>query len=254
MSRRNWQPDELLLVLHLYCRTPFGKLHRRNPEIKRLAEYIGRTPGAVAMKAGNFGYLDPFLQQKGLSSVAEADRVLWERFLNNRQTVALEAETLFERYDAEAKDNTPLGIADPPLPTGPTEITEQVKVRRVQGFFRRAVMARFDNQCAVSGLKLKALIVASHIIPWSKDEERRADPANGIALNSLYDKAFDEGYMTFDEDLRVCLAKDLKSHLEDSALCKRLLDVEGFPMRTRNFKPDPKAMEYHRDHCFEKYK
>jgi putative restriction endonuclease len=50
----NWQEDELLLTLHLYCRAPFGKLHQSNPNIIQLAQIIGRTPSAVAIKACSF--------------------------------------------------------------------------------------------------------------------------------------------------------------------------------------------------------
>lgn len=49
----NWQEDELLLTLHLYCRTAFGKLHNRNPDVIQLANAIGRTASAVALKATN---------------------------------------------------------------------------------------------------------------------------------------------------------------------------------------------------------
>lgn len=55
----DWQEDELLLTLHLYCRTPFGKLHKTNPDIIQLANTIGRSPSAVALKAVNFASLDP---------------------------------------------------------------------------------------------------------------------------------------------------------------------------------------------------
>jgi putative restriction endonuclease len=49
----NWQEDELLLTLHLYCRTAFGKLHQTNPEIIKLADIIGRTPSAVAINVNS---------------------------------------------------------------------------------------------------------------------------------------------------------------------------------------------------------
>lgn len=45
----NWQEDELLLTLHLYCRTPFGKLHQTNPEIIKLAQIFSRTPAAASV-------------------------------------------------------------------------------------------------------------------------------------------------------------------------------------------------------------
>ena len=54
------------------------------------------------------------------------------------------------------------------------------------------------------------LLNASHIIPWSKDIARRADPCNGIALNALYDRAFDRGLITFDESFRQVLCHAYK--------------------------------------------
>jgi putative restriction endonuclease len=45
MERIGWTRDQLLIALRLYMRTPFGKLHGRNPEIVSLAAAIGRTPG-----------------------------------------------------------------------------------------------------------------------------------------------------------------------------------------------------------------
>lgn len=48
-----WTRGEQLIALRLYMRTPFGRLHAKNPEIISLAGHLGRTPGALAMKAGD---------------------------------------------------------------------------------------------------------------------------------------------------------------------------------------------------------
>jgi predicted restriction endonuclease len=37
------------------------------------------------------------------------------------------------------------------------------------------------------------MLNASHIIPWSIDEKRRADPGNGLALCAFHDRAFERG-------------------------------------------------------------
>src|SRR5690606_19083438 len=92
----HWTEDELLLTLHLYCRTAFGKLHRHNPDIIQLANIIGRTPSAVAMKACNFASLDPALSQKGLHGASKADRALWNAFMQNATDIAEQAEALYE--------------------------------------------------------------------------------------------------------------------------------------------------------------
>jgi putative restriction endonuclease len=84
----NWQEDELLLTLHLYCRTAFGKLHHRNPDFIQLAQAIGRTASAVAFKATNFASLDESIPQKGMSNTSKADRALWVAFMENSTEVA----------------------------------------------------------------------------------------------------------------------------------------------------------------------
>ena len=88
----NWKENELLLALHLYCRLPFGKLHQSNPDVIQIAQVIGRTPSAVAMKACNFASLDPALSQKGLAGASKADRALWDAFMNDSTAIAEQAE------------------------------------------------------------------------------------------------------------------------------------------------------------------
>lgn len=227
----NWQEDELLLTLHLYCRTPFGKLHQTNPEIIKLANIIGRTPSAVAMKACNFASLDPALAlalaQKGLAGASKADRALWDAFMTNATDVADKAEALYETRVLPTEPIT--AETEKPLvfPTGPTETIREVKVRRVQRFFRQTVLESYNNRCAISGLAIPELLVASHIIPWAEDESRRADPTNGIALNALYDKAFDRGLITIDENYRLVVSNSLKREKIDDVVKRYFTALEG---------------------------
>lgn len=108
IERKAWSQEELLLVFRLYCRTSFGRLHQRNPEIIELARQIGRTPGAVAMKACNFASLDPQQQErriKALGNVRRADRELWEAFLNDSESVAQEAEAVYVTIAGKESDD-----------------------------------------------------------------------------------------------------------------------------------------------------
>ncbi|ARU28496.1 HNH endonuclease [Cellvibrio sp. PSBB006] len=244
----NWKEDELLLALHLYCRLPFGKLHQSNPDVIQLAQIIGRTPSAVAMKACNFASLDPALSQKGLAGASKADRALWDAFMNDSTAIAEQAEALYENK-VESEINK--GVTKPSLPGGTTETIREVKVRRVQRFFRQAVMQSYDYRCAISGLAMPELLVASHIIPWAANEKRRADPTNGIALNALYDKAFDKGLITFDEDLRVTLSGRLKEKMDGFLFSSSLLSIEGTSLKVpEKFLPDNAALTYHRENIF----
>ena len=70
-----------------------------------------------------------------------------------------------------------------------------VKVRVNQSFFRNTVLASYENKCCITGISIPDFLVASHIIPWSKDEKNRLNPENGLCLNSIHDKAFDKGFI-----------------------------------------------------------
>lgn len=277
-KRVAWSRDELLLAFRLYCRTPFGRLHQRNPDIIELGRLLNRTASAVGMKACNFASLDPVQQARqiaALGNVSRADRLLWDEFQANPEAVAAEAEAAYERLAALAAPVQADATAEPdlPLPTakpfrgeagdGPTEAARLVRTRRVQSFFRAAVLAGYDNRCALTGLAVPQLVNASHIIPWSANVARRADPRNGIALNVLHDRAFDRGLITFDESLRLVLSPRLREATCDSrggvaqgrslgAFHRQaLLALAGRQLQTPNrFPPDPKAMEYHRGCVF----
>ena len=61
-----------------------------------------------------------------------------------------------------------------------------MKTRVNQNVFRQIVLANYNKKCAITGIDIPDLLVASHIIPWSKNEEERLNPENGICLSALY--------------------------------------------------------------------
>ncbi len=86
MALNLWTREELILALNLYLKLPYGKLHSRTPEIIQLANIIGRTPGAVAMRLNNFAHVDPYHQQRGVIGLANGKRQvepIWNEFINN---------------------------------------------------------------------------------------------------------------------------------------------------------------------------
>lgn len=172
-ERRNWTHDQLLIALRLYMRQPFGRLHGRNPEIVEVASKIKRTPSALAMKACNFASLDPAFRatkRKGLSGASEADRSVWDEFARNPEAIAAEAEEVFARICPADGD---AGLEPGPIPAGATDVVRLIRTRRIQSFFRAAVLTSYRGRCAVTGLGVDELLVASHIIPWSVSVERR---------------------------------------------------------------------------------
>lgn len=160
----------------------------------------------------------------------------------------VEAERAFEAVVARARVSVAPVFK---IPEGPTEVVATVRVRRMQRFFRTAVLVSYESRCAISRLAIPDLLVASHIIPWSANESRRADPHNGICLNALYDRAFDCGLLTFDDDLCVMISPQLRTASPPPFQVQTLLNIEGQKLTLpERFAPDPVAIAYHRTHVF----
>lgn len=250
MSRKSWTKEELLITFNLYCRTPFGQLHRRNPEIISLAQQIGRTPSAVAMKLVNFASFDPAHQARavrGLSNASRADREIWDEFNANPEKLAFESQQAFNQIKEDITETAEILS----LPLGDTETTRLVRVRLVQRFFRDAVLTSYDYCCAICHLDLIELLTASHIIPWSKNVERRADPRNGLALCAIHDRAFDRGLITIDESFRVLLSNKVRRKTVNRLHEVALLEMDGKMIALpKRFSPDPCALAYHRKNIF----
>lgn len=79
-----------------------------------------------------------------------------------------------------------------------TEKLQLTKARIGQGLFRSNLEA-IEPACRVTGVTNKALLIASHIKPWSKCENNaeRLDGHNGLLLSPHIDKLFDRGWITF---------------------------------------------------------
>ncbi|MCB2213471.1 HNH endonuclease [bacterium] len=250
-SGQRWSREELLVAFRLYCHTPFGKLHQRNPAIIDLARLLSRTPSALAMKACNFASFDPVHRErnvKGLANVSAGDRAVWEEFILQPDQIAIEAEMALAQFAMDQRDE----VVEPfHVPEGPSEVVRTIQQRRLQSFFRKAVLASYEYRCALTGLTVQPLLNASHIVPWSVKESRRADPSNGILLNALHDRAFDRGLITFDESNQVVVSTRLRTKAACTFQAITLLDFEGAPLaRPHRFAPDPEAMAYHRTHVF----
>ena len=79
--------------------------------------------------------------------------------------------------------------------------------------FRKAVLKTYNNQCAVSGLKVESseeelLVDACHIVPFIQisDDSNR----NGIALTPTMHRAFDNGLIAINDNYRILIPKKLK--------------------------------------------
>lgn len=166
-------------AIALYCVTPFGRFHYRNPEIIELAQRLDRTPSSIALKLSNLAALDTSLPQKGMANFSKLDKEVWHDFF--QQTLMPAPENLASAGFAEGQAPFIYDGKEGEDRAGTTTI------RTGQGFFRQTVLTAYRNKCAVTGVTNPELLVASHIVPWAQDKSPRLDPTNGICLNAFYD-------------------------------------------------------------------
>lgn len=248
----NWSREQTLLAFQFYCETPFGQLHGRNKKVIELANLIGRTPGALAMKCVNIASLDPKIRESGrtgLTNASALDREVWDEFHNNwdgllEECDALRSYLLTERRRGDALQ-TDFDPGDEPDFSG-EERTALVKQRVKQAFFRKAVLSGYGYKCCISGVSDRRLLVASHIVPWRDDPSIRLHPGNGLCLSAIHDRAFDNHLFSLTNDHRIVLSTQLKS-TKDAFLQKVFWSLEDTQISLPDkFVPEPDFIGRHR--------
>lgn len=253
MSVNLWTKDQLKLAFYLYCQLPFGKLHSRNGEIIALAKLIGRTPSAVSLKLVNLASLDPVIRdsgRRGMGNVSKLDKEIWDEFHANWEGLLVECRVLIKQWGENEKVAS--GAANNTIPStffGETR-TVLTQQRMKQSFFRSTVLASYRGRCCITGLDIPGLLIASHIVPWSRDKSNRLNPSNGLCLSPLYDRAFDKGFITLDHHWHVLLSKELQQRAEP-AVKKDFKAIDGQKIELpERFMPNPLFMEWHRAEIF----
>ena len=239
MQRRGWTRDELLIVIHLYLDTAFGRMHKTNPEVIKTARLIGRTPSAVAFKLGNFASLDPSLDRKGMSNTSKLDKAVWQEFFDDWGAAVETSEQLYK----ERISSTDLLVEEDFSRLVGKDSLRLTKVRQNQQRFRKMISASYDGACCISGIQESSLLVAAHIRPWHLDEANRLNPQNGLYLNALCDKAYEVGLITITIDYTVQLSQQLQ---KDDSAAAYFGQFDGQAIRLpRRFLPDRGFLEYH---------
>jgi putative restriction endonuclease len=107
------------------------------------------------MKMVNFAALDETFEQRSISNMNAADREIWSGFF-------AAPETFLDRVDGrrQVQFNLPSSSEILELREG-RDVEYTAKGRWNQDFFRRSVLAAYNNRCAVTGKTQTELLVAS---------------------------------------------------------------------------------------------
>lgn len=117
------------------------------------------------------------------------------------------------------------------------------KVRLSQGKFRKDILSKWDNKCAVSGISFEPMLIASHIKPWSlSNDSERNDANNGLLLSRNIDALFDKYLISFDANGKVIISTNIPENIVD------VLGIRSFHLSKR---PTENQLKYLQEHTQE---
>ena len=120
-----------------------------------------------------------------------------------------------------------------------------IKARKGQGVFREKMLNKY-HKCIITGITDSRLLTASHIKPWrASDNIERLSSENGILLSPLYDKLFDIGLISFNDEMQIRISSELN---------RNDIDIKDFDLK-KKFIINPSDelisnMKYHRSKIF----
>lgn len=122
-----------------------------------------------------------------------------------------------------------------------TEARAEINRRRGQDKYRKSLAELWGGRCALTGITNSDLLVASHAKPWDvASPSERLDKYNGFLLEARFDKLFDQGYISFDDEGRIIISDCL-----DAETIKMLGLSETMKLRSI-FPENRKYLIYHR--------
>ena len=116
--------------------------------------------------------------------------------------------------------------------------------RKSQVKYREELYNEFHH-CPFTQIDEFRLLVASHIKPYAvSSKKEQTDSNNGLLLSPLYDKLFDKGYISFDNDGHILISEWL------SPRNKELISFVFSPADLNLNEQRLQYMKYHRENVF----
>lgn len=179
---------------------------------------------------------------------------IWDEFFHNQEELIFLSEQILAQKENTTIEKKFDDILFDTKDLKGEDVIRAIKTRVNQSVFRQMVLSNYSNKCAITGIDIPELLLASHIMPWSKNEEHRLNPENGICLSALYDKAFDKGLIGINTNHEIVFSDLLKKKKETefyniyfSSLEKQKIIV------AQKYLPRKQFLEYHLDTIFNKY-
>jgi putative restriction endonuclease len=265
-----WTRDDELVVLWLYY-TLKGSTDKGNPEVIAISHLLGKdeqgdyrhSANSVAIKLTNYRACDPN-RIGGMSHISKDDTYYFNAYHDKTEQLFATVQEIISR---QTGTGIPKIDVYPDIPEFSTDQytrdsyqyhvddkTGIVNIRTKQYQFRTELLNIYDGKCCLTGIGSKELLIASHIKPWAIDKDHRTDPRNGLLLNALLDRAFDQGLFTVDP---IRYTVRVSNKITDQMTKATLSFYDSMPIRLpdkmkwNDCNPSKDFLEYHNDVIFE---
>jgi hypothetical protein len=236
---QTWTRDDYLVTLDLYLNEDSVEQIMDDERVQEVAKVIGRTPGAVSSRLGNYRYVDP-AESSGMSHISEEARAIWEEYYGNEEELAYEAEQARNRFRLSLGEEDE-AEGDEAVEVGETSVKQ--RSRQGQEEFRKAVRDRYGDECLLCDVDSPGLLQAAHILDWNEYEEHRGQPANGLLLCYTHHRAFDLQMFTVSENYELIVRPDFSVN---STFLKRTITNQSG--KTVDLTGSPSSKKYLRKH------
>lgn len=250
----------------------------QHPAVTLLSEIIGRSTDAVSWKIQNQRFVLSG-GARGAPGRSARDVEVVDRYARHLDALWAAVETMSvhlprlpalldalgypggDAADAAAvASGTAVRSRGIAIPAGGTSVRREGVARRGQRPFRERVLANYGNQCALCEFRpatprsAALFLRAGHIRPWADaDDHQRLDPANGLSLCVVHDRAFEGGLFTLAEDLAVVTAPRARELFEDDASFEKAIGGmnQRIDLRRKDFeRPGAEYLTFHREVIF----
>jgi predicted restriction endonuclease len=160
---------------------------------------IGNVTEVLRLKEEYFSYDEFYQRNKTGNNMYSRSLDLYIEFLETNQ---LQIDDTIKEVNQIKNDNT-LTVLE----------KESIILSRVgQGKFRKELIDLWKG-CAISKFDDTRFLIASHIKPWEQSSnQEKIDKFNGLLLLPTYDKLFDLGFFSFNDNGSIIISKFLNQY------------------------------------------
>lgn len=235
---------------------------KRNQEIAQLPDVVEFTVSVQKQIAGTRGYLNsddkayrllrklslPFVSFVSIMRLADSKggvKFYWRLFADFQAMQFRRSAPLVFTY-GKGKDGKAETMTSQKDEAAKNVVKNEKRDSAAQKYFREELFKECPV-CPFTRISDERLLVASHIKPCAVASMKEIrDPKNGFTLSPLYDRLFDQGFITFDDKKRLNV-----SHWISPANQKRCLISDGTYIQMLPL--DEKRefyLKYHRQYVF----